>query len=480
MQDKATALLMNHTIEFSPSSLEAKRVLRKIDLRIMPLVIIIYTIMLMDKNALSFAAIMGIRDDANLTGSQYSWLGSLVYFGYLFGEIPAAFLMQRLPLRQYFGCMSMLWGVVVAMHALCRDFKSLAACRFFLGAIEVCTAPVVIMILGAWYTRDEQIKRVAVWYTSSGMGNFFGAFFAWCIYQANAFRWEALFIFYGCLTLAIGFVLFFTLAASPTDALWLTDKEKAIALERVRINNTGTEIWKFNMAQLKEAFMDIRLYLIFMLLVSSGIPNGGITVFGPTIIAGFGYSTEQTILLSMAPGAAGIVGVGAAWLVAKYTNRTIGGLFPLVLSCIGVVMMFALPVQDYAERYGGYILTLQFPISVLFVVTFMTAGVAGSTKKIAFGAAYQMGYTVGNLIGPQTYRSSDAPNYYTAKYTMLAFIIFTMFLLGGIGLTHWHWNKQRAQQDTIDVQDNTLHNISGIEGFDDVTDFQQKAFKYPL
>lgn len=188
--------------------------------------------------------------------------------------------MQRLPLRQYFGCMSMLWGVVVAMHALCRDFKSLAVCRFLLGAIEVCTAPVVIMVLGSWYTRDEQIKRVAIWYTSSGMGNLFGAFFAWCIYQANAFRWEGLFIFYGSLTFAIGFVLFFSLAASPTDASWLTDKEKVIALERVRINKTGTEIWKFNMAQLKEAFMDIRFYLIFMLLVSSGLPNGGITVFG--------------------------------------------------------------------------------------------------------------------------------------------------------------------------------------------------------
>lgn len=65
------------------------------------------------------------------------------------------------------------------------------------------------------------------------------------------------------------------------------------------------------------------------------------------------------MLLSMAPGAAGIVGVGVAWLVAIYTNRTIGGLFPLMLSCIGVIMMFALPAQNYAARYGGYVLTLQ-------------------------------------------------------------------------------------------------------------------------
>lgn len=51
------------------------------------------------------------------------------------------------------------------------------------------------------------------------------------------------------------------------------------------------------------------------------------------------------------------------------------------------------------------------PICILFVITFMTAGVGGSTKKLAFGASYQLGYTVGNIIGPQTYRQSDAPDY---------------------------------------------------------------------
>lgn len=44
----------------------------------------------------------------------------------------------------------------------------------------------------------------------------------------------------------------------------------------------------------------------------------------------------------------------------------------------------------------------------------MTAGIGGSTKKLAFGASYQLGYTVGNIIGPQTYRKEDAPDYYVS------------------------------------------------------------------
>ena len=54
------------------------------------------------------------------------------------------------------------------------------------------------------------------------------------------------------------------------------------------------------------------------------------------------------------------------------------------------------------------------PICVLSIVAFMTAGVGGTTKKFAFGAAYQLGYAVGNIIGPQTYRAPEAPNYYVS------------------------------------------------------------------
>ncbi|KAJ9157503.1 MFS general substrate transporter [Pleurostoma richardsiae] len=478
-KDKALGLLSQQH-EFDPDSADAKAVLRKIDVRILPLVIVVYTLMLVDKNSLSYAAIMGVKQETHLTASQYSWLGSIVYFGYLGGEIPSTFLMQRLPLAKYFSCMVIIWGIIVATHGACHDFAGLATVRFLLGAIEVCTAPCVIYILGSWYTKEEQISRVALWYTSSGFGNVFGGFFAFCIYQAKSFRWQALFIFEGALTFSLGVALYFILAASPTQATWLDDREKTIALERVRSNRTGTEVWRFNKTQLKETFLDPRFYLIFMMLVSTGLPNGGLTVFGPSIISAFGFTSEQSTLLSMAPGGAAVLGTFVALFVAKYTCRTIAGLWTLVLSCTGVIMMLTIPEKHAAARYGGYVLTLQFPICVMFLVTFMTAGVGGSTKKLAFGASYQLGYTVGNIIGPQTYRESDAPNYYTAKYTMLAFLLFTMVLLASIGLLHAYWNKQRDRQDALDAQNGVVHETIENEEFADLTDFKLRSLRYPV
>lgn len=78
MKDKALNLLTVHNVEFDPNSPEAKRVLRKIDSRIIPMVLVVYILMLVDKNSLSFANIMGIKQETHLTASQYSWLGSIV------------------------------------------------------------------------------------------------------------------------------------------------------------------------------------------------------------------------------------------------------------------------------------------------------------------------------------------------------------------------------------------------------------------
>lgn len=188
--------------------------------------------------------------------------------------------MQRVPLAKYLGIMSMLWGTVVALHAVCHNFGGLAAVRFLLGSIEVCTTPAIIYVTSSWYTRSEQVTRVALWYSTSGWAQVFGGFFSWAINQASQFKWQGLFIFYGALTFTTGVILFFFLAASPIDASWLSDEERIIALERVRDNKTGVEMWNFNWSQLKEALCDPRLYIVFLLMVATGLPNGGLTAFG--------------------------------------------------------------------------------------------------------------------------------------------------------------------------------------------------------
>jgi ACS family allantoate permease-like MFS transporter len=87
------------------------------------------------------------------------------------------------------------------------------------------------------------------------------------------------------------------------------------------------------------------------------IPNALLT--GPTIVSAFGFDTNQSTLLNMGSGSAQVAGTFLALFIAKHTNRTIAGLCMLGLAILGVIMMLAIPAENYGARYGGYILMSQ-------------------------------------------------------------------------------------------------------------------------
>lgn len=78
--DDAYALYKNgDATDVDPA--EAKRVLRKIDFRIVPVLFVIYMLQYLDKNGINYASVYGLQKGTNLKGDDYSWLGSIFYFG---------------------------------------------------------------------------------------------------------------------------------------------------------------------------------------------------------------------------------------------------------------------------------------------------------------------------------------------------------------------------------------------------------------
>ena len=130
---------------------EDARVKRKVDWMILPYLAVCYVFFYVDKTTLSYAAIFGIREDLNLQGTQYSWLSSIFYFGFLAWAFPTNFLMQRLPIGKYLGFNICLWGVFLMIQAAARDFGGLAALRAFAGAAEACADPSFMLITSMWY-----------------------------------------------------------------------------------------------------------------------------------------------------------------------------------------------------------------------------------------------------------------------------------------------------------------------------------------
>jgi MFS family permease len=91
--------------------------------------------------------------------------------------------------------------------------------------------------------------------------------------------WRYEFIIIGCLCCLWGIVIAILMPDSPVTAKFLSKREKRIAVERLKSNQTGIENKHLKGYQVKEAFLDIKLYLFFALGVVGNIPNGGISNF---------------------------------------------------------------------------------------------------------------------------------------------------------------------------------------------------------
>jgi hypothetical protein len=163
---------------------------------------------------------------------------------------------------------------------------------------------------------------------------------------------------------AFSVVMWFFMPDSPIEAKFLNDHEKLIAVERLRANQMGVVSRKWKNDHLKEALLDIKSWLWFMLIFSISIPSGGISTFGPLIIKTFGFDQFSTILFNIPFGAVQLVAtIGGAFLAQKIKMK--GPI--IVLLCLppiaGCVMLMVLG-RDASEQgalLAGYYLISVYP-----------------------------------------------------------------------------------------------------------------------
>lgn len=114
-----------------------------------------------------------------MTGNDYSWVSSALYFGWLVGAYPWNLALQRFPIGRMMGCMLFVWGVVCMLQATVFNFSGFFAVRFFLGLAEACISPAWVLLTAMFWTRDEQPLRTSFWLSVNGISSIIGALLAY-------------------------------------------------------------------------------------------------------------------------------------------------------------------------------------------------------------------------------------------------------------------------------------------------------------
>lgn len=100
---------------------------------------------------MAYAAVFGMRQDTGLVGQEYSWLGSIFYFGYLGALIPCLWLVNVVHTGMFVGVATTCWGIVILSMAACNNFAGLATVRFLLGVFEAGILPAFMIIQSKWW-----------------------------------------------------------------------------------------------------------------------------------------------------------------------------------------------------------------------------------------------------------------------------------------------------------------------------------------
>ncbi|KAI9848466.1 MAG: hypothetical protein M1837_000261 [Sclerophora amabilis] len=461
-----------------------RRLLRKIDWNLMPLLCVIYGLNYLDKTTLSYASITGLRADINIpeTGDQYQWLGSMFYFGYLAWEYPTSFLLQRLPLAKYSSFNIIIWGLVLCCMAACENFEGALAVRFFLGLFEAAVTPGFALFTSQWYTKKEQGTRTGIWFSFNGFAQIFGGLVAYGIARgydvsgAVIAPWKIIFLVFGLLTSGIGVIFLFVMPDNQLNAKFLTKEERVLAIERIRSNEQGVGNKHFKLYQFKEAFLDPMTWAFAFYACAADIPNGGITNFFSQLIVSFGYTPQQSLLYGTPGGAVEIVAlIVCGYLGDRYGHRVLISMCGLLVAILGMLLIVALPLSNDGGRLAGYYLTQASPTPFVALLSLISTNVAGYTKKTTVAAAYLIAYCAGNIIGPQVFRPKDAPRYVPAEITII--VCWGVCLLD-LAFIYWYYVRQNAKKAVFRSQPQyqKLENQS----FLDLTDKENPEFVYTL
>ncbi|TFA98877.1 hypothetical protein CCMA1212_009311 [Trichoderma ghanense] len=511
-RDKAAQFLKQATqspVVVTPG--DNARVLRKIDIHLLPIILFVYCLQSLDKTTLSYASVFGLIDDTHLEGEQFSWLGSVVYVAQLVFQPLVAYALVKLPVGKFCTTMVFCWGAVLCGMTAAKGFGGLMAARLLLGAFEASVAPTFIAVVQMWYRRKEQTTRNASWYAMLGVVNMnpplqLGSLLTYGLghVKSTLRPYQIIFLFCGCITVAFSLVMYLFMPDSPMEARFLKEDEKVIAIERLRMNQMGigSGVWKWE--HVREAMIDPKTWLWFCLMLTISIPSGGISTFGPLIIQSFGFDSFNTILFYIPFGAVQMIAtLGGAWVSDKIHMKSAVLLFlclPPIAGCVILLVTGRSPSDRAVLLVGYYIISVYPGISPL-IYSWSGQNTAGDTKRKVTTGMLFVGASVGNIIGPQLFKPSEKPRYDRGLRSNLAlFVVLAILIVAGM-LWIKVLNKRQAARRRALGKAEVIRDLSmmdrkkgdsqydeevlnrgdenvGDKAFEDVTDLQNEDFIY--
>ncbi|KAB5572170.1 major facilitator superfamily domain-containing protein [Coniochaeta sp. 2T2.1] len=442
----------DHESAFEIDPAAEKRLVRKLDIHIIPLVLLLYLFSFLDRVNIGNAKLYGLEADLGLQGNQFQILVSVLFVTYITFELPSNLIVKKVGPSKWISFIALSWGLVATFSGLTQNFGGMLACRLLLGLFEGGFFPGMVLYLTLFYTKRELGLRIGYLFTCSAIAGATGGLLAYAIGfmdGAGGHRgWRWIMIIEGVPTALLGIAAYFLMADNPETASYLSAEEKALCRARFerQIGSTRSA-QQFHWDDVKKGLSDWKVWVFAFGQFGLDVMLYGFSTFLPTIIKGINPTAKTAVIQAMTIpcymlGAITYLVVG--YLSDRQQKRGVYVALTGSISIVGYVLLMA--GKNYATRYAGCFLVAMGMFAVIGLplawLPSHTPRYGKRSTTIALQAA------IGNSAGIMSsflYPAKQAPNYTKGHAITLSMVAYGVLSFVFMWAYYTYMNKRRAE-----------------------------------
>jgi len=418
----------NSTIDqFTPEG--QKMIVRRIDVRLVTTLGLLYCASLMDRTNLGSASIAGMTKDLGLaTGSRYSLITLMFFIPYVLFQPPALVALRKVGPRRFLSAITIFWGATVIGFGFVKHWTVMLGLRVILGVLEAGFYPSCVYLLSTWYTRYELQKRNAVFYLIGSLASALSGILAYGLMQMNMVGglagWRWIFIMEGIITAIAGVIGYFMIVDFPEKAAnswkFLSKKESDFIVAKIQLDRHDVILEPFRLDSYLKAALDLKVWGFACLYGLITTNTYAIAYFLPIILRdGMHFSLAASQCLVAPPYVcAAIVMFVQAWYADKSQRRAPTVVLNAIISLVGLPLL-GFATNNGVRYFGVFLATIGCNANIPAVLTYQANNVRGQWKR-ALTSATLVGFGgIGGIIGSTVFRAQDSPAYHPGIMTTM-------------------------------------------------------------
>ncbi|KAM0751562.1 MFS general substrate transporter [Meredithblackwellia eburnea MCA 4105] len=422
---------------------DAKRLLRKVDWRLLPVLWFLYLVKNLDANLVSYIKTMNTGQPTNalkmlkMSTDSWSYLSTAYTATFVFFEIPSTMYIKKFTPRLHYTRIMFGWSLATICAAACKNAAGLYVCRLFLGAFEAGLWPGIIYQLTCFYRPDEQVRLATI----NMLGQFSGILIAFETYGLQFVKgklagWQWAFIIQGLLGFLLCLITYYTMADFPDSPQgprqFLSKEEGDFLVARLPPNSARSSDADFSWPSVRSALKDPLTYLFGFMLMIQNTGASGYQFWLPTIISGYGFTSKTSSQLLNIPPAVLYIISALSW--AWIADNVFWLPRPVILITAQFVVAGCLFGLTFASSHGAklfFILFAAFGNAMYYATVFpWRAQSFKNSAHATFSISFMLSLAnSSSLYTAQIFRAKYAPRYLVPYMVSVGFLMVTVCIM---------------------------------------------------